>query len=72
VRQQAAYNNQHAMGSINIPLQNFYFEKSGLPKNTNKTIVLICSLGTASGVGYGYLEHYGFRNIQRVHGGIEN
>jgi len=34
--------------------------------------VLICSGGRASGVAYGYLEHYGFLNLRRINGGIEN
>ena len=36
----------------------------------DKEIVLICTGGRASGVGYSYLEHYGFSNIARIEGGI--
>lgn len=72
VRMPETYGRQHAIGSRNVPLHTLYFEKDTLPKNTEKTIVLICSLGVASGVGYSYLQHYGFRNILRIDGGIES
>ncbi|OHA18385.1 MAG: hypothetical protein A2664_04910 [Candidatus Taylorbacteria bacterium RIFCSPHIGHO2_01_FULL_46_22b] len=71
VRPESAYNRLHAFGSINIPLHLLYDERRVLPKS-GKTIVLICSGGRASGVAYGYLEHYGFLNLKRVEGGIEN
>ena len=71
VRPESAFSKLHATGSINIPLHLLYDERRVLPKS-GKTIVLICSGGRASGVGYGYLEHYGFLNLLRVDGGIEN
>jgi rhodanese-related sulfurtransferase len=71
VRPNAGYNKIHAVDSTNIELHQMYNERHNLPK-TGKTIVLICSGGIASGVAYGYLEHYGFLNLQRVQGGIEN
>lgn len=33
--------------------------------------MLICSGGRASGVAYSYLQHFGFSNIARIEGGIE-
>lgn len=69
VRPQSSYLAEHAKGSINIPLHLLYFERRNLPKR-GKTIVLICSGGVASGVAYGYLEHYGFLNLRRIDGGI--
>ena len=71
VRPENAYSKLHAVGSINIPLHLLYDERRVLPKS-GKTIVLICSGGRASGVGYGYLEHHGFLNLKRIEGGIEN
>lgn len=71
VRSESAYNKVHAVGSINIPLHMMYDARHVLPK-TGKEIVLICSEGRASGVAYSYLQHYGFFNIERVAGGIEN
>lgn len=72
VRSADAYNQFHATGSKLQPLHTFYTERYNLPKNDrNKEIVLICSGGVASGVAYSYLEHYGFRNIVRIQGGIE-
>lgn len=70
VRPPDAYNKLHAEGSINIPLHEFYNQRKVFPTH-GKEIVLICSGGVASGVGYSYLEHYGFFNIRRVSGGIE-
>ena len=70
VRTQAKYDAGHAEGSINIPLPDMYSQHHSLPKH-GKTIVLICGRGAASGVAYGYLEHYGFLNIRRIEGGVE-
>lgn len=71
VRPENAFRALHAAGSINMPLHTLYDERKLLPRR-GKDIVLICSGGRASGVGYHYLEHFGFRNIRRVEGGIEN
>lgn len=73
VRPGDVYEKLHAVYSKSQPLHTLYVERHTLPKNVNgKTIVLICSGGLASGVGYGYLEHFGFRNIVRIEGGIES
>ena len=71
VRPTDMYDRLHAEGSKNLPLHLLYNERHSLPKS-GKTIVLICSGGLASGVGYSYLEHFGFFNIKRIQGGIEN
>ncbi|MEK7627862.1 MAG: rhodanese-like domain-containing protein [Patescibacteria group bacterium] len=70
VRPENAYTAAHALGSESMPLHTLFDTRHLLPK-TGKTIVLICSGGRASGVGYSYLEHYGFFNIKRIDGGIE-
>ncbi|TSC61485.1 MAG: Rhodanese-related sulfurtransferase [Parcubacteria group bacterium Gr01-1014_48] len=70
VRPSDVYEKEHVTGSINMPLHTLYDERYNLPKS-GKKIVLICGGGRASGVGYGYLEHYGFHNLQRIAGGIE-
>jgi rhodanese-related sulfurtransferase len=70
VRSQDAYDRVHAAGSALMPLHTLYDERHNLPLS-GKKIVLICSGGRASGVGYSYLEHYGFFNIERIAGGIE-
>lgn len=72
VRGLDAYNNLHAEGSLNQPLHTLYNERKNLPRNSDQEIILICSGGVASGVAYSYLEHYGFRNIKRIDGGIES
>jgi len=70
VRPEDAYRLVHAKGSINMPLHTLYDQRLILPKH-GKQIVLICSGGRASGIGYSYLQHYGFFNINRIEGGIE-
>ena len=70
VRPSFAYDEKHAEGSINIPLFGLYTEREFLPKR-DQTIALICTGGSASGVGYSYLEHYGFLNLLRIGGGNE-
>lgn len=73
VRPGDIYEKLHAVSSVSQPLHTLYVERHTLPKNVRgKMIVLICSGGLASGVGYGYLEHFGFRNIVRIEGGIES
>lgn len=70
VRPQSEYQQEHAKGSFNIALFLLYDERKNLPKS-GKTIVLICGGRRASGVAYGYLEHYGFLNLRRIAGGID-
>lgn len=71
VRSESEYNTMHAEGSINIPLHMMFDAKYTLPKH-DKEIVLICAKGRASGVAYGYLEHHGFLNLQRIEGGVSH
>ena len=71
VRSESAYNKVHAKGSINVPLSEMYDYRHALPKK-DKEIALICSGGRASGVAFAYLQHYGFTNMFRLDGGIEN
>lgn len=59
----------HAQGAVNMPLETLYNQRHYLPKH-GKTIVLICNGAQASGVAYGYLEHFGFLNLMRVTGGV--
>lgn len=70
VRGEESYDRIHAEGSTNMPLHTLYDERVNLPKK-GKEIILICSGGRASGVGYHYLEHFGHFNIKRIEGGIE-
>lgn len=71
VRPTSEFNAGHAPGSRNIPLHMLFDEWRNLPK-TGKIIVLVCSGGRASGVGYGYLQHEGFLNVRRIEGGLQN
>lgn len=70
VRPSDAYNRAHAPGAISMPLHTLYNTRHSLPKS-GKEIVLICNEGIASGVGYHYLQHFGFFNIRRIGGGME-
>ncbi len=80
VRSEYEYAQAHAEGSVNLPIHYMYDDTHGLknekgidlPKNTDQKIYLICTGGRLAGVAYSYLEHYGYRNIQRVEGGITN
>ena len=70
VRPPDMYSRAHAAGSINMPLHTLYNTRHTLPKS-GKEIVLICNEGIAAGVGYHYLQHFGFFNIRRIGGGFE-
>ena len=70
VRSVQAFEADHALGAKSAPLHTLYFLKNTLPRKGQR-IALICSGGVASGVGFSYLEHYGFTNVVRVEGGIE-
>jgi rhodanese-related sulfurtransferase len=80
VRSENEYNQAHASSSISLPIHYFYDDTHGLknekgvplPKNTNQEIYLLCTGGRLAGVAYSYLEHYGYRNIKRIEGGIKN
>lgn len=69
VRPQGQYTQEHPVGAVNMPLETLYNERHYLPKH-GKTIALICGGTQASGVGFSYLQHFGFFNIVRVTGGL--
>lgn len=80
VRSEYEYSQAHASSSINLPIHYMYDDTHGLknekgiplPRNTEQEIYLICTGGRLAGVAYSYLEHYGYRNIKRINGGIKN
>ena len=80
VRSEYEYSQSHASSSINLPIHYMYDDTHGLknekgiplPKNTDQEIYLICSGGRLAGVAYSYLEHYGYRNIKRINGGLKH
>lgn len=80
VRSEYEYSQAHASSSINLPIHYMYDDTHGLqnekgiplPRNTEQEIYLICTGGRLAGVAYSYLEHYGYRNIKRIKGGIKN
>jgi rhodanese-related sulfurtransferase len=71
VRPAADYQKMHATDSINIPIGSLYDTRQELPRS-GKRIVLICTGGRLSGVAFFFLQHFGFTNIVRVSGGLEN
>ena len=38
----------------------------------DKRIFLICTSGRLAGIAYRYLEHFGYRNIVHIDGGVQN
>ena len=78
VRSEIEYAKAHATSSVNLPIHYLYDDTHGVlngkhipvPKNTDKTIYLTCTGGRLAGVAYSYLEHYGYRNIKRIKGGL--
>ena len=80
VRSEYEYTQAHASSSVNLPIHYFYDDTHGiknekgipLPKNTDQEIYLLCTGGRLAGVAYSYLEHYGYRNIKRIEGGLKN
>ena len=71
VRPKDKYDERHAEGSINTPIAELYDGWRELPR-TGKEIVLICGKGNLSGVAYFFLQHFGFTNIVRVAGGVDD
>lgn len=71
VRTPYEYLQNHASSSISMPINTLYDKRKELPMNTDQDIYLICTSGRLAGVAYSYLEHYGFRNIYRVTGGLQ-
>src|SRR3989344_6855361 len=69
VRPQNEYTAEHATGAVGMPLETLYSQRNYLPKS-GKTIALICGGSQASGVGFSYLQHFGFFNLIRVTGGM--
>jgi rhodanese-related sulfurtransferase len=48
------------------------YEPNKLAKiDYNKRIFLICTSGRLAGVAYRYLEHFGYRNIVHIDGGVQ-
>ena len=69
VRQLASYEASHAVGSVSLPIPDVYTNRPSLPK-TGKIIVLICGDGRSAAVAYGFLQDYGYYNLQHVTGGF--
>jgi rhodanese-related sulfurtransferase len=80
VRSEYEYDLAHASSSVNLPIHYLFDDTHGLrnekgiplPKNTDQEIYLMCTGGRLAGVAYSYLEHYGYRNIKRIEGGLKN
>lgn len=72
VRNESDYSKMHAEGSINIPIAKLYdMWHQELPRS-GKEIVLICGRGKLAAVAFFFLQHFGFTNILRVSGGVED
>lgn len=71
VRSEYEYALAHASTSVSMPINTMFDGWTKLPMNTDKEIYLICSSGRLAGIAYFFLEHQGFRNIQRIQGGLQ-
>ncbi len=72
VRSPGEYAAAHPKGAINIRIADLAdpLVRSQLPRS-GKQIVLTCTGGKLSAVAYGYLEHWGYRNLLHLTGGLE-
>jgi rhodanese-related sulfurtransferase len=71
VRSKGEYDTLHASSSVSFPIADMY-EPNKLAKiDYNKRIFLICTSGRLAGVAYRYLEHFGYRNIVHIDGGVQ-
>lgn len=71
VRSRGEYDTLHASSSISFPIADMYEPNKLATLDYNKRIFLICTSGRLAGVAYRYLEHFGYRNIVHIDGGIQ-
>lgn len=71
VRSASIYQSAHAKGAISIPIENLFDDHYTLPTH-GKQVALICTTGRLAAIAYGYLEHWGFRNLIHIQGGMVN
>ena len=72
VRSKGEYETLHASSSISFPIADMYEPEKFKNIDYNKKIFLICTSGRLAGVAYRYLEHFGYRNIVHIDGGVQN
>lgn len=71
VRSKGEYETLHASSSISFPIADMYEPEKFKNIDYNKRIFLICTSGRLAGVAYRYLEHFGYRNIVHIDGGVQ-
>lgn len=72
VRTPGEYATAHASSSLLLSIADLYESKFTLPKNNDKDIYILCSGGRLASIAYVYLQHYGYRNIAIIDGGLRN
>ncbi len=71
VRSKGEYDTLHASSSISFPIADMYEKEKFKNIDYNKKVFLICTSGRLAGVAYRYLEHFGYRNIVHIDGGVQ-
>ncbi len=71
VRSKGEYETLHASSSISFPIADMYEPEKFKNIDYNKRIFLICTSGRLAGIAYRYLEHFGYRNIVHIDGGVQ-
>lgn len=71
VRSRGEYETLHASSSVSFPIADMYEPEKFKNIDYNKRIFLICTSGRLAGVAYRYLEHFGYRNIVHIDGGVQ-
>jgi rhodanese-related sulfurtransferase len=71
VRSKGEYETLHATSSVSFPIADMYEPEKFKKLDYNKRIFVICTSGRLAGVAYRYLEHFGYRNIVHIDGGMQ-
>ena len=71
VRSKGEYETLHASSSISFPIADMYEPEKFKNIDYDKRIFLICTSGRLAGIAYRYLEHFGYRNIVHIDGGVQ-
>jgi len=69
VRSSDAYDKQHVLGAVNIPVAELVERQSELPEDRNAPIVTACFRGNMSITGMLVLQSLGYNNVKSLNGG---
>jgi rhodanese-related sulfurtransferase len=71
VRSLKEYNTLHASSSVSFPIADMYEADKFKNLSHDKKIFVICTSGRLAGIAYRYLEHFGYRDIVHIDGGVQ-